>query len=57
MHDNLNSLFKLTPNHVKEAIKVAGSAFEDDFIMVYNYPYEQDEDTITMSIKTPNSEF
>jgi hypothetical protein len=37
---------------------VAGSAFEDDFIMVFTYYDEQDEeDTIIMSIKALTSEF
>ncbi|MFW9873594.1 MAG: GNAT family N-acetyltransferase [Candidatus Thorarchaeota archaeon] len=39
---NLDNLFKLTPDHVKEACKVAGSAFQDDPIMVYVYPDEKE---------------
>ena len=41
MNNNFNSLFKLTPEHVKEACKVAGSAFQDDPIMEFTYPDEK----------------
>jgi len=39
---DVNGLFKLTPEHVNEAIKVAGSAFEDDPLMVFAYPDEKE---------------
>jgi len=42
VNHNINDLFKLTPDHVKEACKVAGAAFEDDPIMVFTYPDEKE---------------
>ncbi len=42
MNNDLDNLFKLTPEYVKEAIKVAGSAFQDDPIMVFTYPDEEE---------------
>ncbi|MHA2181975.1 MAG: GNAT family N-acetyltransferase [Promethearchaeota archaeon] len=41
MNDNnndLDRLYKLTPDDVKEAIKVAGRAFQDDPVMVFSFP-------------------
>ena len=38
---DVDSLFKITPDHVKEACKVAGEAFVDDPVMVYSFPDEQ----------------
>ncbi len=35
---DVNGLYKLTSDDVKEAIKVAGDAFLDDPLMVYTYP-------------------
>ena len=40
--NDLNNLFKLTPDHVKEACKVAGNAFQDDPIMIFIYPDEKE---------------
>jgi len=40
--NDLNGLFKLTPDHVKEACKVAGAAFQDDPVMVFAYPDEKE---------------
>ncbi|MHA2009514.1 MAG: GNAT family N-acetyltransferase [Promethearchaeota archaeon] len=42
MKYDLDNLFKLTPDYVKEACKVAGSAFQDDPIMIYTYPDEKE---------------
>lgn len=42
MRNDLDNLFKLTPDYVEKAIKVAGSAFQDDPIMVYVYPDEEE---------------
>jgi len=42
MNNDLDNLFKLTPDHVKEACKVAGSAFQDDPVMVFVYPDEKE---------------
>jgi len=39
---DLDNLFKLTPDYVKEACKVAGNAFQDDPIMVFVYPDEKE---------------
>ncbi|MBY9004900.1 MAG: GNAT family N-acetyltransferase [Candidatus Lokiarchaeota archaeon] len=38
--ETLNGLFKLTPKHVKEAIKVAGNAFQEDPVTIFTYPDE-----------------
>ena len=38
---DVDSLFKITPDHVKEACKVAGEAFVDDPVMIYSFPDEQ----------------
>jgi ribosomal protein S18 acetylase RimI-like enzyme len=37
-NNNLDNLFKLTPDFIKEACKVAGSAFQDDPVTVFSYP-------------------
>jgi len=42
VNNELDNLFKLTSDHVKEACKVAGKAFEDDPIMVFTYPDEKE---------------
>ncbi|MFW9939814.1 MAG: GNAT family N-acetyltransferase [Candidatus Thorarchaeota archaeon] len=39
---NIDNLYKLTPDHIKEACKVAGDAFQDDPIMVFVYPDEKE---------------
>ena len=41
-NNSFNGLFKLTPDYVKEACKVAGNAFEDDPLMVFIYPDEKE---------------
>jgi len=38
MSDNINNLFQLTPEYVKDVCKVLGDAFQDDPIMVFTYP-------------------
>jgi len=38
--ETLNSLFKLKQEHVKEAIKVAGNAFQEDPVTIFTYPDE-----------------
>ncbi|NVM16750.1 MAG: GNAT family N-acetyltransferase [Candidatus Lokiarchaeota archaeon] len=40
MNNDLGNLFKLTQDHVKEACKVAGSAFKDDPVTIFTYPDE-----------------
>jgi len=40
--NDLDNLFKLTSEYVKEACKVAGNAFQDDPIMVFVYPDEKE---------------
>ena len=40
MNNDLDSLFKLTPDYVKEACKVAGNAFQDDPFTIFTYPDE-----------------
>ncbi len=42
MNNDLDNLFKLIPDYVKKACKVAGSAFQDDPIMVFVYPDENE---------------
>ncbi|UCC19004.1 MAG: GNAT family N-acetyltransferase [Promethearchaeota archaeon] len=39
---DLDNLFKLPPDHIKEACEVAGEAFQDDPIMVFVYPDEEE---------------
>ncbi|MBY8983588.1 MAG: GNAT family N-acetyltransferase [Candidatus Lokiarchaeota archaeon] len=40
VNNDLDNLFKLTPDYVKEAIKVAGDAFQDDPVTIFSYPDE-----------------
>ncbi len=40
MNNELDNLFKLTPDYVKEAIKIAGDAFQDDPVTIFSYPDE-----------------
>ena len=42
MNNNLDCLFKLTPEYVKKAIHVAGSAFQDDPVTIFTYPDERE---------------
>jgi ribosomal protein S18 acetylase RimI-like enzyme len=42
VRNDLDNLFKLKPEYVKEACKVAGDAFQDDPIMVFVYPDEKE---------------
>ena len=42
MNNEFDNLFKLTPEYVEKAIQVAGSAFQDDPIMVFTYPDEEE---------------
>ncbi|MHA2393551.1 MAG: GNAT family N-acetyltransferase [Promethearchaeota archaeon] len=44
INNGLDNLYKLTTDDVKEAIKVAGSAFQDDPIMVFTYPDEEERE-------------
>jgi ribosomal protein S18 acetylase RimI-like enzyme len=39
---DVDNLFQLTPDYVKEVCKVLGDAFQDDPIMVFIYPDEQE---------------
>ncbi|MHA1884607.1 MAG: hypothetical protein ACW96S_06120, partial [Promethearchaeota archaeon] len=41
-NNNLESLFKIPPEYVKEACEVAGDAFRDDPIMILVYPDEEE---------------
>ena len=42
MVNDLDNLFKLTPDYVEKACKVAGSAFQEDPLMVFAYPDEKE---------------
>ncbi|MFX0031007.1 MAG: GNAT family N-acetyltransferase [Candidatus Hermodarchaeota archaeon] len=42
MNYNLDSLYELTPDDIKEVCIVAGDAFQDDPIMVFVYPDEEE---------------
>ncbi|MHA1932547.1 MAG: GNAT family N-acetyltransferase [Promethearchaeota archaeon] len=42
MNNDLDGLFKLTPDHLKKACEVAGKAFENDPVMVFTYPDEKE---------------
>jgi ribosomal protein S18 acetylase RimI-like enzyme len=42
MNNNLDSLYKLTPDDVKKVCIMAGEAFQDDPIMVFTYPDEKE---------------
>jgi ribosomal protein S18 acetylase RimI-like enzyme len=42
MNNDLDNLHKLTPDDVKKACKVAGNAFQEDPIMVFVYPDEEE---------------
>jgi len=42
MNNDLDNLFKLTPDDVKQACMVTGNAFQDDPIMVFTYPDEKE---------------
>ncbi|MFX0083980.1 MAG: GNAT family N-acetyltransferase [Candidatus Hodarchaeota archaeon] len=41
-NNDLDNLYKLTPEDVKKACAVAGNAFQDDPIMVFVYPDEKE---------------
>lgn len=40
INNDLDNLFKLTPDYVKEAIVVAGDAFQEDPFTIFSYPDE-----------------
>ncbi|MHA1987450.1 MAG: GNAT family N-acetyltransferase [Promethearchaeota archaeon] len=42
LNNDLDNLYKLAPGDVKEVIKVAGNAFQDDPTMVFAYPDEKE---------------
>ncbi|MFW9825617.1 MAG: GNAT family N-acetyltransferase [Candidatus Thorarchaeota archaeon] len=42
MIDNLDDFFKLTPDRIKQAIEVAGDAFQDDPVAMYSFPDEKE---------------
>ena len=42
MNNNLENLYKLTPDDVEKACIVAGEAFQDDPVMVFAYPDEEE---------------
>lgn len=42
MNNSLDNLFKLTPDYVKEACKVAGNAFQDDPVTIFTFPDEME---------------
>ncbi len=39
-NNNLENLFKLTPDFIEEACKVAGNAFQEDPVTIFSYPDE-----------------
>ncbi len=41
-NNDLNNLFKLTPEYVEKAIQVAGSAFQNDPVTIFTYPDEKE---------------
>ena len=42
MNNDLDNLFKLTPDYVEKACKVAGSAFQNDPVTIFAYPDEKE---------------
>lgn len=42
MNNDLDNLFKLTPDYIEKACKVAGSAFQDDSFTIFVYPDERE---------------
>jgi len=42
MNNDLDNLYKLTPNNVKDACMVAGCAFQDDPVTIFTYPDEKE---------------
>ena len=42
MENNVNNLFQLTPEYVKDVCRVLGDAFQDDPIMVFAYPDKEE---------------
>ena len=42
MNKDLDNLFKLTPEYVEKACKVAGSAFQNDPFTIFSYPDEKE---------------
>ena len=40
MNNDLDNLFKLTPDYIEKACKVAGNAFQDDPATIFIYPDE-----------------
>ncbi len=42
MNNDLDNLFKLTPDYVEKVIQVAGSAFQNDPVTIFTYPDEKE---------------
>jgi len=42
MNNDLDNLYKLTPDYVEKACKVAGSAFQNDPVTIFTYPDENE---------------
>ncbi len=42
MNNDLDNLYKLTPEDVKKAFVVAGNAFQDDPVTIFTYPDEKE---------------
>jgi len=42
MNNDLDSFFKLTPDYIEKACKLAGSAFQDDPFTIFTYPDEKE---------------
>jgi hypothetical protein len=40
--NDIDNLFKLTPDYIEKACKVAGSAFQDDPVTIFTYPDERE---------------
>ena len=41
MNNDLDNLFKLSPDNLEKVCKVAGSAFQDDPVSIFIYPDEE----------------
>jgi len=42
MNNDLDNFFKLTPDYIKKACKVAGDAFQDDPVTIFSFPDEKE---------------
>ena len=42
MSNDLDNLFKITPDYIEKACEVAGEAFQDDPVTIFSYPNEME---------------